>query len=193
MTAPEPCETIDAAAAARQLAAALDAHGQEYALGGAIALGYWAAPRGTVDVDLTLFLPPDRPSGCVQLLHDLGCHVATQDSINSLREHGFCRVEFRGVRVDIFLPTITFYTVARGRRRRVMLGDQPIQVWDAETLIVFKLMFFRRKDVADIEQILRTQRASLDCRWVQEQIEQLFGQNDPRVAQWAELRKEIGV
>lgn len=193
MPAPEPSEPIDAATAARHLAAALDAHGQEYALGGAIALGYWAAPRGTVDVDLTLFVPPDRPSGCVRLLHDLGCHLSTQDTINSLREHGFCRVEFRGVRVDVFLPTIAFYAVAHDRRRRVMLGDQPIQVWDAESLIVFKLLFFRRKDIADIEQILRTQQAALDCNWVQEQIEHLFGRHDPRLAQWAELRKEIGV
>ena len=57
-----PSEPLDAAAVARALAAALDARGQEYALGGAIALGYWAAPRGTVDVDLTLFLPSDKTS-----------------------------------------------------------------------------------------------------------------------------------
>jgi hypothetical protein len=178
---------------ARHLAAALDARQQEYALGGAIALGYWAAPRGTVDVDLTLFLPPEQPSACVRLLQDLGCKLATPEAINSLREHGFCRVEYGGVRVDVFLPIVAFYGAARDRRRIVKLGEQPIQVWDAESLVVFKMMFFRRKDIADVEQILRTQRESLDCAWIERQVAQLFGDHDPRVSQWNELRKEVGL
>jgi hypothetical protein len=175
------------------LAAALHARHQEYAVGGAIALGYWAAPRGTVDVDLTLFLPPDKPSACVWLLQDLGCKLTAAQALDSLQQHGFCRVEYGGVRVDVFLPTIPFYAAARDRRRTVNLSEQPIQVWDAESLVVFKLMFFRRKDIADIEQILRTQRESLDCAWIESQLQQLFGGHDPRVSQWNELRKEVGL
>src|SRR6516162_9751911 len=159
---PLPTDEVDAAAAAKHLAAALDARRQDYALGGAIALGYWAAPRGTVDVDLTVFLAPERPTACVSLLQDIGCKLAVAQAMDSLREHGFCRVEYRGVRVDVFLPTIAFYAAARDRRRIVKLGEQPIQVWDAESLIVFKMMFFRRKDIADVEQIFLTQRESLD-------------------------------
>jgi hypothetical protein len=190
---PVPSEKPDAAAVARQLAAALDARRQEYALGGAIALGYWAAPRGTVDVDLTLFLSPDQPSACVWLLQELGCRLTAAEAIDSLQQHGFCRVEYSGVRVDVFLPTITFYSTARERRRAVKLGDQSIQVWDAESLVVFKMMFFRRKDIADVEQILRTQRESLDCAWIEGHLEQLFGRHDPRVSQWKELRTEAGL
>jgi hypothetical protein len=190
---PVPGESPDTAAVARQLAVALDARHQDYALGGAIALGYWAAPRGTVDVDLTLFLPPDKPSECVWLLQDLGCKLTVAQALESLREHGFCRVEYDSVRVDIFLPTIEFYAAARDRRRLVKLGEQAIQVWDAESLAVFKMMFFRRKDIADLEQILNTQRESLDCTWIEEQLVQLFGRHDPRVSQWNELRKEVGL
>ncbi|MFN0051112.1 MAG: hypothetical protein ACKV0T_02915 [Planctomycetales bacterium] len=190
---PESIENPDAAAVAIELAKALDAHHQEYAFGGAIALGYWAAPRGTVDVDVTLFISPDKPSACVWLLQDLGCQLTPAETTASIREHGFCRVEYGGVRVDVFLPTIEFYDVARSRRRVVTLGEQPIQVWDAESLVVFKLMFFRRKDLADIEQILRTRRESLDCQWIEGHLVQLFGRHDPRVMQWQELRKEVGL
>ena len=190
---PVPSAKLDAADAARLLAAALDVRHQEYAVGGAIALGYWGAPRGTVDVDLTLFLPPDNPSACVWLLQDLGCKLTAAQALDSLRELGFCRVEYGGVRVDVFLPTIAFYAVARDRRRIVKLGEQPIQVWDAESLVVFKMMFFRRKDIADIEQILQTQRESLDCTWIEEQLQQLFGRHDPRISQWNELRKDVGL
>ncbi len=188
-----PTEKSDAAAVAKQLAAALDACHQEYALGGAIALGYWAAPRGTVDVDLTLFLAPEKPTACVSLLQDIGCKLTVAQAMDSLREHGFCRVEFNDVRVDVFLPTIAFYAAARDRRRTVKLGQQPIQVWDAESLVVFKMMFFRRKDIADVEQILLTQGKSLDAPWIEGHLEQLFGRHDPRVSQWNELRKEAGL
>ena len=183
--------TPDAATTAQQLAARLDEVSQPYAFGGAIALGYWAAPRGTLDVDLTLFLPPDRPAECVRLLHQLGCEVSTTEAVESLREHGFCRVTWHGTRVDIFLPLIEFYEDARQRRKRVDLGDQPIVIWDAETLAVFKMMFFRRKDLADVEQILRTQGTRMDQAWVRVQLEKLYSARDPRLSQWDEIVREI--
>ena len=107
-----------------------------------------------------------------------------------LTDHGFCQAEFGGRRVDVFLPLVPFYEQARQRRRKVLLGKQSILIWDAETLCVFKLMFFRRKDIADLEQILRTQGMQLDRQWVLDEITKLYGQNDPRVSQWQELVQE---
>jgi hypothetical protein len=159
---PEPSLPPQAVTVSRQLAAQLEERGQEYAIGGAIALGFWAAPRGTLDVDLTLFLPAEKPSQCVWLLQDLGCEVASGAAIESLREHGFCRVTHSGLNVDVFLPTFDFYATAKTRRKRVQLDEQKVWIWDAETLAVFKMMFFRRKDLADVEQILRTQGQQLD-------------------------------
>ena len=43
---------------ARQLADALEDNDIEYAIGGALALGYYATPRATVDVDINIFVPP---------------------------------------------------------------------------------------------------------------------------------------
>ena len=65
-----------------------------------------------------------------------------------------------------------------------------VTVWDAETLAVFKMMFFRRRDIADVEQILRVQGDALDCGWVDRQIEDMYGRRDPRLAQWRELVAE---
>jgi hypothetical protein len=185
---PEPLPS--ATDVAQQLAAALDAQGQEYALGGAIALGYWGEPRGTVDVDLTLFLPADKPSQCIGCLQDIGCDVKPAAVLQSLQEHGFCRVSYQGVRVDVFLPIVPFYEAARQRRKMVQLSGQSIAIWDAESLVVFKMMFFRRKDVADVEQILRSQIVNLDCDWIRGHLIDIYGQRDPRVAQWEELVSE---
>jgi hypothetical protein len=161
-------------------------------LGGAIALGYWGLPRSTVDVDVTLYLPPERPSECVWLLQDIGCEVAAAKAIDSLRENGFCRVACGGLNVDVFLPIVPFYEAARARRKRVPLAGQSILIWDAETLTVFKMMFFRRKDLADVEQILRTQGAALDRAWVRERLSEMYGPLDPRLSEWDSLIHEIG-
>jgi len=181
----------DATAVAVRLAGSLRRRRQQYALGGAIALGYWATPRGTMDVDLTLFLPPEKPYACLSLLQDLGCEMDTPRALSSLQENGFCQVICRGLRVDVFLPTLPFYETAKSRRKEVKLGDQRITIWDAETLAVFKMMFFRRKDVADVEQILRAGGKDFDRPWVREQLVAIYGPRDPRIGEWDVLCDEV--
>jgi hypothetical protein len=181
----------DPAQVACRLAAELTAANCEYALGGAIALGFWAEPRGTLDVDVTLFLPPNQPTACVRTLQKIGCIVKTEDAMHSLTEHGFCTVEFEEHRLDVFLPIIPFYEHARQRRRQVVLGGQPVTIWDAETLCVFKMMFFRRKDLADVEQILRMGGDSFERDWVGDRLTELYGKRDPRLSQWQELVRDI--
>ena len=112
-------------------------------------------------------------------------------AMNSLKEHGYCEVSFRANRIDVFLPIIGFYEHARRRHERVLLSGRPVMIWDAETLCVFKMMFFRRKDVADVEQILRSQGSQLDRDWVLQQLLEIYGRGDPRVSQWEELVREI--
>jgi hypothetical protein len=186
----EPDTPLNVAVVAGQLAKQLESRGQEYALGGAIALGYWGLPRGTIDVDVTVFLPPEQPSLCVSLLQDIGCTVSSTEAAESLREHGFCRVSFAETCLDVFLPIIPFYNAARSRRKRVELAGQPIMVWDAESLAVFKMMFFRRKDLADVEQVLRIQGLQFDMIWVREQLVGMYGARDPRLSAWDELVHE---
>ena len=187
---PDAESSQDAVGVAAALARELGARGEDYAIGGAIALGFWGAPRGTLDVDVTLFVAQDKPSNCIWILQDVGCQVDSASAVESLREHGFCRVAFAGLRVDVFVPTIPFYETARRRRRKMRLADQDVWIWDAETLAVFKLMFFRRKDLADLEQILRTQNPSFDHVWVRTQVAEIYGQRDPRLASWDELVRE---
>jgi hypothetical protein len=180
----------DASDVAEQLVKELNERGYEYALGGAIALSYWAEPRGTMDVDLTLYLPMDKPSEIVWVLGEIGCDVRASAAIASIQEHSFCKVEYGGFRVDVFLPNIPFYEAAKARRQQLPIGKQRAMIWDAETLTVFKMMFFRRKDIADVEQILHSQR-SFDQIWVREHLVDIYGMRDPRVVQWDELIREI--
>jgi hypothetical protein len=172
---------------ARQLAAALEAQGHDYAIGGAIALSFWGDPRGTIDVDLTLFLPMEQSRKCLDILKDIGCQFDEPSALASLNEHGFCKAACGGLKVDVFLASIPFYEEARRRRSRKPIEGQEVWIWDAETLAVFKMMFFRLKDLADIEQILRARGSQLDRAWVRQQLESMYGRRDPRVARWDEL------
>ncbi|MFV2070150.1 MAG: hypothetical protein ACC645_24550 [Pirellulales bacterium] len=177
----------DAVEAALELAAFLTSENHPYAFGDALALGFWAAPRGTVDVDVTLYVSHEEPSECLSILDDAKCDFDRNQAFASLQEHGFCRVRYRGYQLDVFLPTIPFYEEARSRRKCVTLAGQPIMIWDSETLCVFKMMFFRLKDLADVQQIIQVQGSHLDRGWVLDRIVALYGQRDPRVARWAEL------
>jgi len=173
-----------------QIAERLKGQHQDYAIGGAIALGYWATPRGTVDADVTLYLPPDRHDRCIELLEYLGCEFLATDVLVSLREHGFCRVRHSGLQLDVFLPTIPFYDIARRRRQEVPLDNHSIMIWDAETLCVFKMMFFRLKDLADVEAMLKLRADQLDRGWVRTQLIEIYGKRDPRIARWDELSND---
>jgi hypothetical protein len=181
---------LDPGEVARRLALALDQRGKEYAIGGAIALGFWGRPRGTMDVDLTLFMPKDRLAEVIWELQEIGCDVPVTRATNSLREHGFCSVLFEGTRVDVFIPTTDFYETMKARRRRMHLGDYLVSVVDAECLAVLKMMFFREQDMLDIKQILKSQRDQFDRAWVREQVAEQFGLRDLRIKRWDELTSE---
>lgn len=84
-----------------------------------------------------------------------------------------------------------FYDVARARRARVKMGEEYIHVWSAETLAVFKMMFFRRKDVVDVERLLRDGGPEFDRAWVRAQLVEIFGARDPRIPAWDELVAEV--
>ena len=51
-------EPRTAADVARELADVLERRSLPYAIGGAIALGFYATPRATIDVDVNVFVSP---------------------------------------------------------------------------------------------------------------------------------------
>lgn len=173
------------------LSRSLSELGCDYAFGGALALGYWSEPRGTLNLDITLFALPPTVARCIEILTAAGCELDDSVPHRSLADFGYCGAFYGGSPVKVFLSQIPFYQTAKQRRREVPLADGTVQVWDPETLAVFKMMFFRRKDLADVEQLLRTQGDKLDAAWVGEQIETLFGRRDPRTTTWREIVAEV--
>ena len=176
-----------AARLAVDLAGRLEQLGVDYAIGGAVAMTMWCEPRATFDVDVTLFLDPKQPEYCLQVLRSIGCEIDTAANLATLRTHGFCRVLCRGRQVDVFLPTTEFYSFAKHRRHLMSLLGRDVQIWSAEVLSVFKLMFFREKDCLDLKRLWKAQGSRLDVDWVRKQIIALCGLHDPRLTEWDEI------
>ena len=72
------------------------------------------------------------------------------------------------------------------------MEDLPAWYLSAEATAVFKLMFFRSKDVADLERLVAVQRAALDHAYVRRWIVEMMGEDDPRTTTWDDPVTRLG-
>jgi hypothetical protein len=120
----QPSDPLDVGIA---LAQAFEAHGIEYALGGALAYGIWGIPRATLDVDINVFVEDDELPRVAAALADLGLQVDATDLARDSRAKGLIVLRFGGYRVDLFTPSIPFsyeagtHAACCGYRREVHL------------------------------------------------------------------------
>jgi hypothetical protein len=173
------------------IATALETAGISYAIGGALALAIAGVPRGTADVDVNVFVSEQRLDDIVALLSDLGITVPTTVA-EEVRERGMFIGRWDGMRIDVFLPSIAFAHEAE--RRRVRVEDE--SGWSgwflsAEAIAVFKLLFFRGKDVVDLERLVAV-RSELDVAYVRRAIVEMMGEDDERTQRWDAIVKRFG-
>lgn len=182
MTAQEPG---DAAEAGLRIAAALEAAGIAHALGGALALGAHGVPRGTLDVDVNVFVPPEAYPVVLATLRSIGVEFDEGASLVRAEREGIMVGRWAGIRVDVFVPSIPFSDEAG--RTRVHLSDdtgRPVAFLSAEALALFKLLFFRPKDLVDLERLVSVRGARFDREYVRRWLVEMMGEDDERVRAW---------
>ena len=161
-----------------------------YALGGALAYGVWAVPRGTVDVDINVFVAPDAVDLVADVLRPLG--IGTSDAERGLvLRDGQVRLHWGTTPVDVFFAYDAFHFHAAQRVRRVPFGADSILVLAPEDLLVCKVVFNRRKDWIDIEQMLLLTAGGLDVDDVRRWVTALVGPSDERLARFEQAVREI--
>src|SRR3970040_337286 len=99
---------------------ALEAAELPYALGGAIALTYWSEPRGTVDIDINIFLPDSEAGTAFTVLERLGVSIAKDEAAREVLEKGQIRLDWAGTFVDLFFAYDPFHDSCR--ERSVVVG-----------------------------------------------------------------------
>lgn len=165
----------------------LEASNIPYAFGGAIALSAWSEPRATTDVDLNLWAQDEELPGAVTILQRAGVAIELAAAQRGARERGMFAAPHGSYRVDVFVPSVPFYDEALKRRLRVRLADRETWVLSPESLAVFKMLFFRPKDLVDLARLLEVQRPALDVAFVRGWLVDMVGAEDVRIAKWDEL------
>jgi hypothetical protein len=123
-----------------------------HAFGGAIALAYCTEePRGTRDLDVNIF---SEPRDAAKVLGALPDEVTVRPrDIETAEREGQVRVWWEDTPIDVFLNVHELHEQFAGEVRWVSFEDHTIPVLGCTALIVFKALFNRTKDWADIEEM----------------------------------------
>ncbi|MGB2712689.1 MAG: hypothetical protein WBC51_00820 [Vicinamibacterales bacterium] len=183
-------EQLDAVQAGLRVARALEEAGISYALGGALAYGQHGVPRATIDVDVNVFAGPELLGDVLTALRPLGIECDEAVARRQTEEQGMLQLDFAGMRLDVFVPSIEFSQDAERTRVRQAVDGQEAWFLSAEALCVFKLLFFRGKDIVDLERLIATQGDALDADYVRTKMVEMMGDEDERVETWDRLVRE---
>jgi hypothetical protein len=148
-----------------------------HAFGGAIALAYWTRdPRGTSDIDVNVFLPVSDARRCLDALPS---GVATPEGTEDvIARDGQVRLWWDGTPVDLFFDYVPVHADAARNRRTVPFEGVRIPVLGPVELAVFKVMFDRTRDWADVEAMI--ERGTLDLDSVRAALRTLLDPADER-------------
>lgn len=158
--------------------------GYSHAFGGAIALAYCTQePRGTRDVDVNVFVGVDHVDDVLDVLPP-DVTIRAADRVVARRD-GQVRLMWADTPIDLFFDTHDFHRETAAGVVEVSFEGATIPVLSCEALIVFKAMFNRTKDWADIEAILEA--GAIDGPRVLARLRSLLGASDPAVVRLGAL------
>jgi hypothetical protein len=176
--------TYETAAA---LAGAFEERGVPYAIGGALAYGVWGIPRATMDVDVNVFVGEQQLSPVLDAIRSIGGRVDEDTAELGAKTNGMFIAHHGRLRIDLFTSSIPFCDEAARTRVRITAEGRETWYLSAEALSVFKMMFYRPKDIIDLERLLEVRRDKLDTDYIRAQLVDMVGPDDERVARWDAL------
>lgn len=124
-----------------------------HAFGGALALAWCTQrARGTIDIDLNVFVATDR---AIAVRNALAPYVTMGDAaLAAIQRDGQVRVWFGDTPVDLFFNTTPFHDGAATRARHEPFGGSVLPFLACDDIAVFKAFFNRTKDWADLEEMI---------------------------------------
>jgi hypothetical protein len=155
-----------------------------HAFGGALALAWCTGrARGTIDIDVNAFVDA---SEAATVLESLPRGVAWDERDRQLVERdGQARLWWDTTPVDLFLNTTDFHRQAALRSRREEFAGAEVPFLSCLDLAVFKAFFNRRKDWADLEEMVAA--GTLDVDRTVGILSRYLGPTDERIGLLREL------
>jgi hypothetical protein len=159
-----------------------------HAFGGALALAYYATPRGTHDIDVNFFVGVDEAAAVLDVLQRLGVDTGGEEALARIRDDGQIRLHWEHTPIDLFFSYDALHDSCMERRRAVPFGDDAeITVLSAEDLVVFKTLFDRPKDWNDITEITYAMGRNLETDYSTQWLERILDPDDARLLRYHEL------
>jgi hypothetical protein len=164
--------------------------GVAHGFGDALALGYVIEPRGTVDVDVCVFLPESDLNRIDAALGRLGLERTTAEGPPIAGEryvspdHPFS--------VDVFPAVDARYDRIEQRLVTHLFGADPVELpfLSPEDVVLFKLSFGRTKDWQDLT-LVGEAGVDLDVAYIEEQLIGLRGPSmHPRLARFRSILRK---
>lgn len=148
-----------------------------WAFGGALALAFATnEPRGTRDIDVNVFVGSAQAR---QVFNAFPAGVTFTDAdVAEADARDQVRLWWDTTPIDVFFAADQFHLAVANRCREVPFEGQRIKVLSAEDLAVFKALFDRTKDWADIEAMVDSN--AIDLNVAAARLAMLLG-DDPRV------------
>lgn len=165
--------------------AALHGAGVPHAVGGGLALAYYAEPRVTTDIDVNLFLPAADWEEVAAALEPLGVAAGGPGPPADL-DSGRCELRWGRTAVDLFFATEPIHDEMSRTVRRLPFAGMKLPFVAPEFLAAWKARLDRPRDWIDIEQMLLLADpfdSSTAKRW----LARMIGEDDPRSARLREL------
>ncbi len=164
--------------------AALGAARIPHAFGGALALAWCTQrARGTIDIDVNLFVAPTRVAATLDALPS---EVQwADDDVARIERDWQARLWWDTTPVDVFFNTTEFHERAATRARLEPFAGVMLPFLSCRDLAVFKAFFNRTKDWADLEEM--AEAGALDADAVLGVLVHYLGPTDDRVARLRSL------
>ena len=163
----------------------------EYAVGGALALGVWGAPRLTKDVYISVFVSPTAIDRVSDTLERAGMIFDRQRAPHDIARIGLFKGRLGGVTIDVFVSLHPHFLEMQRRRVKVE-GDDGTHLYfiSAEDLCIMKLVYGRDKDHADLDRMFAVRH--IEVTYVRSWVERMPVPHD-RVAWIDDLVRRFSV
>jgi len=135
----------------------LEAENAPYTVIGGLSVSIVSQPRPTIDIDLVVWLDPERWPTFLESAKQYGIQPRTEDALEFARQRRVLLLEHResGIGIDVSFGALPFEDEMIKRSRIVSLGNVTFRVATPEDLIIMKVIAHREKDLRDIENIVR--------------------------------------